>query len=167
MKILFDEQEVQAGVTSLVQALDAQWGWSEDLLVVTVLEGGKHLSNDVRKHVPGVQFSEIYASSYHGGTSSSGTVDVYYNGVDLAGRLVVFLDDIYDTGRTMHELQQFAYRKGARCVAGATLIDKKVKKVAPQSMQMLSSFLIPDLFVVGYGMDYEDKYRDLRHIAVL
>lgn len=167
MKILFDEQEVQAGVTSLVQALDAQWGWSTDLLIVTVLEGGRNLSNDVRKQIPGVQFSEIHASSYHGGTSSSGTVDVFYDGVDLYGRLVVFLDDIYDTGGTLHELQEFAYSKGARCVAGATLIDKKVKKVAPNSMQILSSFLIPDLFVIGYGMDYEGKYRELPYIAVV
>lgn len=167
MKILFDEQEVQNGVTSLVQAIDAQWGWSSDLLVVTVLEGGRQLSNDVRKQIPGVQFSEIYASSYHGGTASSGTVDVMYQGTSFAGRLVVFLDDIYDTGNTMHCLKDFAYKHGARCVAGATLIDKKVEKTVPPSMQMLSSFLIPDLFVVGYGMDYEDQYRDLRHIAVL
>lgn len=167
MNILFDEQEVQEGVVSLVQALDAQWGWSDDLLLVTVLEGGRNLSNDVRKHIPGVQFSEIHASSYHGETSSSGRVDVLYNGVDLAGRLVVFLDDIYDTGRTMHQLQQFAYSKGARCVAGATLIDKKVNKAALNSMQILSSFLIPDLFIVGYGMDYENSYRELPYIAVM
>lgn len=166
MRILFDEQEVQAGVKSLSEALDAEWGWCDDLLLVTVLDGGRQLGRDMKKHLPDAQFASIIASSYHGRTQSTGTVDVSYAGPSFKGRVVVFIDDIYDSGLTMKALCDFAYKADARIVSGAALINKRVPK-QKQTMQVHFSFTIPDLFVIGYGMDYENEYRELPYVAVM
>jgi len=167
LKVLYSEEEIAARV----QKMGAQM--YEDLrdkepLFVSVLRGAFIFMADIVRACPvrcDVEF--IAVSSYGNTTRSSGAVQITHDiQQDISGRNLVVIEDILDSGNTLHFLKQYFMTKGAASVSICTLLDKpsrRAKKIAPDYV----GFTVPDEFVVGYGLDYRQKYRNLPYIGVL
>jgi hypoxanthine phosphoribosyltransferase len=142
---------------------------SADLVIVSILKGSFIFAADLVRALqreglkPEIDF--IFLASYGTGTASSGEVRVL-RGVetDLAGRDVVIVDDILDSGRTLAFAKALLVRRGARSVKTCVLIDKQVPRAAA-IVPDFAGFRCPPVFVVGYGMDHAHCYRELPFIG--
>jgi hypoxanthine phosphoribosyltransferase len=106
-------------------------------------------------------------SSYHGGIESSGDVKITKDlGVSVKGRHIILTEDIVDTGRTLKVIMELLLYRGAASVAVATLLDKPAGRIVTLEAEYVGTE-IPKEFVVGYGLDYEEKYRNLPYVGVL
>ena len=109
----------------------------------------------------------IAVSSYQSGTKSSGVVQITHDlQRDITGRDIIVVEDILDSGNTLSFLLGYFKAKGAKSVTIATLMDKPSRRTKPVKAEFVG-FEIPDEFVVGYGLDYAQKYRNLPYIGVL
>ena len=109
----------------------------------------------------------IAVSSYQNGTSSSGVVQITHDlQQDITGREIVVIEDILDSGNTLYFLKNYFLTKGAKSVTVVTLLDKPARRVKPITAD-LAGFEVPDEFVVGYGLDYAQQYRNMPYIGVL
>lgn len=135
--------------------------------LVAVVEGARPLARHLQRLLPGgLPVHEIAAKSYGGGTESSGTVEVR-GGYDIpcAGRTVVLIEDIVDTGRTIARLRGHFAERGAKACRVVTLLDKPSRRVVDVVPDHIG-FDIPDEFVIGFGMDIDGRYRELEDIVV-
>ena len=167
LKVLYTEKQIAARI----EALGAQM--YEDLkdkdpLFVSVLRGAFIFMADIVRACQvrcDVEF--IAVSSYGNSTSSSGVVQITHDiQQDISGRHLVVIEDILDSGNTLYFLKQYFMTKGAASVSICTLLDKpsrRTKLITPD----YTGFVVPDEFVVGYGLDYGQKYRNLPYIGVL
>jgi hypoxanthine phosphoribosyltransferase len=140
----------------------------DDIHFVCVLKGAfLFLADLIRSMDDRVTLDFIAVSSYGGGTQSSGEVRLVKD-VDtgLQGRHVVIIEDIVDTGLTLHYLQDILRRRGPRTLLTACLLSKPSRRKVDVKVDFIG-FTIDDDFVVGYGLDYADKYRNLPYIGVL
>lgn len=166
MKTLLGEDELQAGVGRLASDIRGHYG-DQPLTVVAVMTGSLVLLADlIRQLDMPLRVGVIGASSYRGGTSSGDlTVDTNML-IDIRDRDVLLVDDIFDTGRTLESLIQTVLEMGARSVKTAVLLHKQ-RHTDVQVLPDFVAFEIPDKFVVGYGLDYRDHYRNLPFLGVL
>ena len=143
----------------------------QDILAVTVMNGGMLFAADVLRQMPlPMQMSSIWATSYHGATTKS-TGQVHLSGVAqamqmAAGKHVLILDDILDTGYTLSEIQRAFHDAGAKAITTAVLLHKQRVQEVPIEADVVA-FDIPDVFVVGYGLDYDGYYRHLPFVGEL
>ena len=106
-------------------------------------------------------------SSYKGGTSSTGAVEIQKDlGQNIEGRHIIIIEDILDSGNTLNYLQSYLMTRKPASITIATLMDKPSRRAAPVYAKY-SCFEVPDEFVVGYGLDYDEKYRNLSYVGVL
>lgn len=106
-------------------------------------------------------------SSYKGGTSSTGAVEIQKDlGQNIEGRHIIIIEDILDSGNTLNYLQSYLMTRKPASITIATLMDKPSRRTAPVYAKY-SCFEVPDEFVVGYGLDYDELYRNLPFIGVL
>jgi hypoxanthine phosphoribosyltransferase len=141
----------------------------KDLTVVAILQGGLILMADLLRRVQlPLRIETISVASYHGGTESSGTVTFLQNRLpDLNGRHVLLLDDILDSGRTLHAIRA---RLAAECAPASVRICVLLRKRKQRECIVEAEYVgfdIDDEFVVGYGLDYDGHYRNLPYIGVL
>ena len=109
----------------------------------------------------------MIVSSYHGGTSSSGVINVKKDvDQDVAGRHILFIEDIIDTGKTLKNLCEMFKDRNAASVKIATLLDKPEGRLVEIEADY-TCFTIPNEFVVGYGLDYVENYRNLPYVGIL
>lgn len=137
-------------------------------LLVGVLKGAIPFMAELIKHIDThVELDFMVVSSYHGGVSSSGEVKIIKDvDTNIEGRHVIFIEDIIDTGRTLKYLRDmFEYRKAAS-IKIVTLIDKPEARVIDIQADYVGCE-VPKEFLVGFGLDYEEKYRNLPYIGVL
>lgn len=169
-RILMDAAQIAAVVDSLAERIDRSYAACEPLLALVVLEGARRFADDLlsRMQHP-VEPVFISTSSYHGGTHSAGIVKIVIPpalGKAIGGRHILLIDDIYDTGLTLsslaEQIKQFAPASLKTCV----LLEKKTPHKKPLRVDFLG-FTVEDTFVVGYGLDYRNQYRDLPFIAAL
>ena len=120
------------------------------------------------KHVDThIELDFMLVSSYHGGTASSGVINIIKDiDQDIAGRDVLFIEDIIDTGQTLKNLCNLFKERNAASVKIATLLDKPEGRVVDINADY-TCFTIPNEFVVGYGLDYEEYYRNIPYVGVL
>ena len=167
MHELLSAQQIETGVAQLAARLEARFA-GQPVTLVGVLNGGLVFLADLMRHfkIP-VQIETVRASSYCGATEQVGELwfDSRAPG-GVAGRQVVLVDDIFDTGETLTRLRAAAEGWGATGVCTAVLLWKRARSQAGRVPDEYV-FEIPDLFVVGYGLDYNGAYRHLRGIAVL
>ncbi|MFN8393277.1 MAG: hypoxanthine phosphoribosyltransferase [Bacteroidia bacterium] len=161
------EENVQARIADLARQLNRDYA-GKDPLIVSVLNGAFLFTADLVRHLnfdPEVQFVRL--SSYHGGTKSSGQMRVL---LDLTnspeGRDVLIVEDIVDTGRTLDWLRRDLMHKGAASVRIASLLFKEEMYMFDGPPEYYC-FRIPNAFVVGYGLDYAERGRNLRAIYSL
>ena len=166
-RVVVTERQIASKLDELAQQIRADYE-GKDLLLVGVLKGAVMVMADlVRRMPPHVQMDWMAVSSYGSGTKSSGVVRILKDlDADLSGRHVLIVEDIIDTGVTLHWLLGNLRSRGAESVEVATLLRK------PDAIQVdvdvkYIGFDIANEFVVGYGLDWAEKYRTLPFVAVL
>lgn len=139
----------------------------EPPMLVAVIEGARTFARHLQKGLHrGAVVHEIRASSYGAGTTSSGSVAVSAApGLEVAGRRVLLLEDIVDTGRTIEVLRRRFLADGAVDCRVATLLNKPARRVVDVPLDYVG-FEIPDEFVIGFGMDYAGRYREIDEVVV-
>jgi hypoxanthine phosphoribosyltransferase len=167
LQVLLDEQTIRDRVRSLAAEMRSDYG-DDDVHLVGVLKGAfVFLADLVRAFDGGVTCDFIAVSSYGSGTSSSGEVRLTKD-VDrsLEGRHVVVVEDIVDTGLTLSYLQEILRARGPRSIRTACLLSKPSRRKINVKVDYVG-FTIEDKFVVGYGLDVDEKYRNLPFIGVV
>jgi hypoxanthine phosphoribosyltransferase len=167
VEILIPEPEIHARVAAMGKQIEADYQ-GKPLTIVAVLTGSLiFLADLIRQIQLPLRVALLQASSYRGTTTIAGALTINESFVpDVAGRDVLLLDDILDTGHTLATVVRRMHEGGARSVRTAVLL----RKVGRQQVHLepdYCGFTIPDAFVVGYGLDYNDDYRHLPHVAVL
>ncbi|CAM2873755.1 hypoxanthine phosphoribosyltransferase [Streptococcus agalactiae LMG 14747] len=166
-KVLYSEEEIIAKSKELGAQLTKDYGGKNPLLV-GVLKGAVPFMAELIKHIDThVEVDFMVVSSYHGGTSSSGEVKILKDvDTNIEGRDVIFVEDIIDTGRTLLYLRDmFKYRK-ANSVKIATLFDKPEGRAVAIEADYVC-YDVPNEFIVGFGLDYEENYRNLPYVGIL
>ncbi|HEL2452573.1 TPA: hypoxanthine phosphoribosyltransferase [Streptococcus suis] len=166
-KILVSEEEFVAKCKELGQILATDYA-DKNPILVGILKGSIPFMAELMKHIDAhVETDYMVVSSYHGGTESCGTVKIIKDlDNSVAGRHIIFVEDIIDTGRTLKELKELFALRQAASIKIATLLDKpegRVVEIEPD----YTCFTIPNEFVVGFGLDYDENYRNLPYVGVL
>lgn len=166
-KVLVSEEELKARVTSLGQQITKDYA-GKNLLMVSVLKGSVIFMADLMRAIDlPCTIDFMCVSSYGSGTKSSGVVKIIKDlDIDLHGKDLLIVEDILDSGKTLHYITKMLSDRGTASIRIATLLDKPDRRTASLTPDY-SGFVIPDEFVVGYGLDYDEKYRNLPYIGVL
>ena len=170
-RILFTEEEIQARVKEIGAALSrdfAEEDYPNGVVVISVLRGAAIFMSDlVRAMTIPVEMDYMAVSSYGSGVKSSGVVRILKDvESELAGRDVIIAEDILDSGLTLEYLLEYLGTRGPRSLSVVTLLRKKARQQAPIECKYVG-FECPDEFIVGYGLDYAERYRNLPYIGVL
>ena len=167
LKVLYTEKQIAARIEAMGMEMYEDLK-GRDPLFVSVLRGAFIFMADIVRacQVPcDVEF--IAVSSYGDATASSGVVKITHDiQQDISGRHLVVVEDILDSGNTLSFLQQYFLTKGAASVTICTLLDKPERRKKAIRADYVG-FAVPDEFVVGYGLDYAQKYRNLPYIGIL
>jgi len=167
-EILIDEPTLQARITAL--AADIRAGYDRDSvpILIAVLKGAFIFLADLTRQLGFLHEVDFMAvSSYGEGTTSSGVVRIIMDlERNITGRDVLIVEDIIDTGNTLSYLRRILGDRGPRTLRICTLLNKASRRTVNVPVDYIG-FDIPDRFVVGYGLDFAEKYRDLRYIGVL
>ena len=168
MHTLIDSDSIQARIRELAAQIEADYPPGEEIHLVCVLKGGFVFMADlVRAMSPRVTMDFIAVSSYGKRTKSTGEVRMQKDlDSGLEGRHVIIVEDIVDTGLTLTYLQDILKARAPRTLKTACFLSKPSRRVVDVAVEYIG-FTIEDHFVVGYGLDYAEKYRNLAHIAVL
>jgi hypoxanthine phosphoribosyltransferase len=167
MKVLLSEQELREGVARLAREITACYA-DRQLTIVAVLTGSLVLLADLIRMIDlPTRVGVLQASSYRGATTERGKLEINADWlIDVRGRDVLLVDDIFDTGHTLQRVVEMMHDFGPASVRSAVLLRKKTRQEVDYNPDFVA-FDIPDEFVVGYGLDYEDMYRNLPHLASL
>ena len=167
-EVLITETQVRAKVAEMAAELSRDYA-ARDLTLVSVLKGSLPFMADLMRAISiPVQIDLMEVSSYGGtSTETSGLVRILKDlSSSVEGRDVVIVEDIIDTGLTLNYLQRYLRGKNPATLRICTLLDKPARRLAPIEIDY-RGFTIPDRFVVGYGLDYGEFYRNLPYIGVL
>jgi hypoxanthine phosphoribosyltransferase len=168
MNILLDADRIQQRISQLAEEIERDYPPDEEIHLVGVLKGGFVFMADlVRAMSARVTMDFIAVSSYAQSTKSSGEVRLVKDlDSGLEGRHVIIVEDIVDTGLTLTYLQDILRARAPRSLKTACLLSKPSRRKVDVMVEYIG-FTIDDKFVVGYGLDYAEKYRNLRDIAIL
>lgn len=165
--ILLTREQLQKRAAELGAAISADFA-GKDPIFVGVLKGCFVFMADLMRYVNipcSVDFMAV--SSYGSGTSTTGAVKINKDlNQNIEGRDIILVEDILDSGVTLHYLTQYLEVRKPSSITIATLMDKPSRRKAPVYAKY-SGFEIPDAFVVGYGLDYAERYRNLPYVGVL
>lgn len=169
--VLLSQEQVQARIGEMAALIAADYqadSGDQDLLLVTVLKGAVMFVTDLARAIPlPTQLEFMAVSSYGSSTSSSGVVRILKDlDRDINGRDVLIVEDIIDSGLTLSWLLRNLATRGPRSLRVCTLLRKPDAMRADIDVAHIG-FDIPDEFVVGYGLDYDERYRDLPYIGTL
>ena len=166
-EVILSEEHIAARVREIAAQITRDYAGKE-FVMVGVLNGAAifYINLIMELDIP-LEMNFIRVSSYGAGTKSSGNVRMLYDlEADIAGKDVLIVEDIVDSGMTLSFLKENLLSRGAASLHIATLLDKPERRRVPLHVDY-SGFTIPDEFVVGYGLDYAEKYRNLPDIGVL
>ncbi|MEI7911301.1 MAG: hypoxanthine phosphoribosyltransferase [Verrucomicrobiota bacterium] len=166
-RVLIDEAVIEKRLDAMAGAIERDFPEGA-LVVIILLKGALVFAADLLRRVARpIEIECLNVASYHGGTESSGKVDFLDRHFPkVRGRHVLLLDDILDTGRTLHAVIARLRDEGAAAVHTGVLLAKDKARAAPVNADYVG-FEIGDEFVVGYGLDYMGKYRNLPYVGVL
>lgn len=166
-EVLISEEEIQEKTKELGALLSEQYK-DKNPLIVGILKGALPFMADLMKQMPILlEYDMMDVSSYGSALTSSGEVKIVKDlDASIEGRHVIIVEDIIDTGRTLKYIQDMLMRRNAKSVKIATLLDKPSGRVTNLDVDW-KCFDIPDEFVVGYGLDYRENYRNLPYIGIL
>jgi hypoxanthine phosphoribosyltransferase len=167
-RTMIAERDIQARIKSLAAEIEGDYPAGDGIHLVAVLKGGFMFMADlVRAMSERVTMDFMAVSSYGKDTTSSGQVRVLKDlDSNVEGRHIILVEDIVDTGLTLHYLQELLRARAPKSLKTACLLSKPSRRKVDVQVDYIG-FTIEDHFVVGYGLDYAEKYRNLPHIAVL
>lgn len=167
-EILFSEQQLKERVAELGREISRDFAGKEPVLLVSVLRGSYIFMADLSRAIDiPVQIDFMSVSSYGKGTRSSGQVEIKKDLSDsIEGVHVIVVEDILDSGNTLSYLMEVLSARRPASVSLCTLLDKPDRRIKPIHANYVG-FTVPDAFIVGYGLDYAEKYRNLPYIGVL
>ena len=165
-EILISEQQIQARVAEM--AAEIRRDFPDEVHLIAVLKGAFIFLSDLVRHIPGkVSLDFMSTSSYAKGTTTSGEVKLTKDlDLTLDGRNVIIVEDIVDSGLTLHYLHSILRARNPKTLRTACLLSKPSRRRIDVPVEYVG-FTIEDHFVVGYGLDYEEQYRQLPHIGVV
>ena len=166
-KVLISEEELKDIIARLGKQITEDYK-DKNLLVVSVLKGSVMVMADLLREIKlPLRIDFMSVSSYGSGTTSSGTVKIIKDlDINLAGYDLLIVEDILDSGVTLSSLKQILLTRGPASVKICTLLDKPERRKADIKADYVGA-QIPDAFVVGYGLDYDEKYRNLPYVGIL
>lgn len=161
---LISEQEILKKVEEIGKKITDDFK-DESVTIVSVLKGSFIFTADLVRFIKSpVEIAFIAASSYGASTVSSGDLKIRYDiDIPVKGQTVILVEDIVDTGLTISRLKEYLYELGAKDVKICTIFDKPDRREKQVTIDYCG-FVIPNEFVVGYGLDYNNKYRNLRNL---
>ena len=165
--VLITEEEIDRRVRELAAQISKDYE-GKKIRMVGILKGASFFMCELAKRITvPVSIDFMQVSSYGGATESTGTVRIRKDlDESIEGLDVIIVEDIVDPGRTLAFLGDFLKSKGAKSIRYCTLLDKPERRVVDLKADY-AGFEIPDQFVVGYGMDYDQEYRNLPYIGVV
>ncbi len=167
LESLISEDEIQSKVAELASQITADYG-DEPILLIGVLKGSFIFVADLVRHLgENIEIDFVQTSAYDGRTSSSGIVKIKKDlDISIEGRNVLIVEDILDTGQTVRHLRELLGTRRPNSLKVVTLLSKPTANLYGSKAEYVG-FEIPDKFVVGYGLDHAERYRNLSYIAVL
>src|SRR3954454_1296996 len=166
--VLISDTDIHARIRALAAEIERDYASGEGIHLVAILKGGFMFMADlVRAMSERVTMDFMAVSSYGKGTTSTGQVRVLKDlDSNVEGRHVILVEDIVDTGLTLHYLQDLLKARAPKSLKTACLLSKPSRRKVEVQVEYIG-FTIEDHFVVGYGLDYAEKYRNLPYIAIL
>ena len=166
-EVLFSEEQLDRRVREIAAQIEKDYEGKE-IMLIGVLRGSFVFMADLCRRIDlpcTLDFMSV--SSYGKGTSSSGQVQITKDlSSDISGQHIIVIEDILDSGNTLSYLLKLLEQRNPASIRLCTLLDKPERRVKPVEVHY-SGFSIPDAFVVGYGLDYAEKYRNLPYIGIL
>ena len=165
IEVMIDRETLETRIAELGAKISEDYAGKE-LYMICVLKGGAMFMTELSKSITiPVLWDFMVLSSYGNDLISSGEVSIKKNlDGNIEGKHILIVEDIVDTGRTLCFLSEYLMKKGAASVKIATMLDKPARRVVPVSVDY-TGFSIEDEFVVGYGLDYAQRYRNLPYIG--
>ena len=167
LRVLLSEDEIREKVRELGGKITADYK-NSNLMLVTVLKGAVVFLADLMREIDvPAEIDFMVVSSYGSGVKSSGVVKIVKDlDVPLAGKDILIVEDILDSGLTLSYIKELLESRGPRSIRIATLLDKPSRRKVDLQADYIG-FSVPDEFVIGYGLDYDEKYRNLPYIGIL
>ena len=169
-EVLLSQEQIDEIVDRIAKEIDRDYaGEDKRLLLLCILKGSVVFMGDLMKKITvPVEIDFMKVSSYGSGSKTSGSINLMLDlhRADLEECDVLIVEDIIDSGRTLKYLSEYLERKGAKSVKTCTLLDKPSRREV-DFVTDYAGMEIPDEFVVGYGLDYDEKYRDLPFVGIL
>ena len=164
---MFTEEQIREKVIELGKQIENDYK-GEEILVVGILKGANVFTCDLIRQIDlDVKIDFMSVSSYGSGTESSGTVRILKDlDTDIKGRNVLIVEDIIDSGRTLSNLVKELQIREPKSLKLCTLLDKPSRRVVDVDVEYVG-FEIEDKFIVGYGIDYAEKYRNLPYVGIV
>ncbi len=166
-KVLLTESQLHARIKTLADLITAEYKNCHKVEVVVLLHGARQFANDMFTLIEDEKFNLQYikASSYNG-TNSNGFVEVEGRLSNIETADVLIVDDIFDSGRTMKHVIDLVDKHKPHRIKTCVLFEKQTERAEKVKIDFAAA-QVPDCFIIGYGLDYEDRYRDLPFIAEL
>ncbi len=165
-EILYSKEEIDKRTAELAAEIDRDFG-EDDYIVVTILKGSYIFSADLVRCLKTNPSLDFMTASSYSGVNSTGIINIIHDTRnDVKGKKVLIVEDIVDTGRTLALLKEEFKNRGATDVRICSLLNKTEARVTPVDIEY-AGFEIENKFVVGYGLDYDEKYRNLPYVGVL
>ena len=170
IRVLLSEEELDSIITRLASQLDEDYaGADKRLVLLCILKGSVVFMGELMKKITvPVEIDFMRVSSYGSGTATTGNINIILalDRKDIEQCDILVVEDIIDSGRTLAHLQRYLMLKGAHSVKTCTLLDKPERREVPFKADYVGR-VIPDEFVVGYGLDYDEKFRALPYVGIL
>lgn len=164
-EILYSHDEIVLKCKELGETITNDYQ-GKSLLLVGLLKGSVPFLAELSKYIDlDVEFDYMDVSSYSGTQSNSVTIKKNIE-VDIVGKNILLVEDILDTGKTLTTVKAMLLEEGAASIEIATLLDKKEARQFPIEAKY-AGYVIPNAFVVGFGLDYDEKYRNLPYVGIL
>ena len=168
--ILLSEEEIDSITSSLAEKITEDYkNATKPLVLVCMLKGSIMFTTELMKKIPlPIQFEVMKASSYGSSSVSTGNVNIQLDlqRDDLSEITILIIEDIIDSGRTLSRVCEYLKNKGATDIKTCTLLDKPDRRTVDFTPDYCGK-IIPDEFVVGFGLDYDERFRNLPYIGIL
>ena len=166
-KILLTEEQLASKAKEIGKLITKKHG-DQEVMLVGLLKGSYVFCADVARNIdnPNISMEFIVASSYHGSTSSADVKILLDLKTSVHNKIIILLEDIVDTGNTLNAVKHMLLNRGAKTVEIAAMCTKPARRTVDVQIDY-PTYEIPNEFVVGYGLDYNEHYRHLPYVAAL
>lgn len=166
IKVLITEQEIASRTRELAEQIQREYN-NEEIVIVCILKGATFFAVELAKRIESDTIIDFMKVSSYEGTESTGKINFTLDiSEDITGKNVLIVEDIVDTGRTLAYVKKYLESKNPKSVKICTMLNKKERRVIELNPEYVA-FDIPDKFVIGYGLDYDEKYRNLPYVGYL